>query len=134
VTADSSGINPGNVIVVAMEDLSENQKYLELELQREMEEVMVEWPKKKHAYFKKTRHGVVKNGDTVKASTSVNSSFTLEESVHMIDVSFNMKYGTDLEGITRMLMDSVRGLVESLRLEFKQESEKLPRQIRAMVQ
>jgi hypothetical protein len=62
----------------------------------------------------------MKKGDTVKASVPVNSPFTLEELVHFIDVSVNTKYGTDLEGITRMLMDSVKGLVESLR----QESEK----------
>jgi hypothetical protein len=77
---------------------------------------------------------VVKKGDTVKASTLVNSLFTLEEFMHMINVSVNSKYGADLEGITHTLMDSVRGSVEYLRLEFKQESEKLPRQIRAMVQ
>jgi hypothetical protein len=69
----------------------------------------------------------------VKASTPVNSLFTLEELMHMIDVSVNSKYGADLEGITRTLMDSVKGWVESLRLEFKQESEKMSRQIRAMV-
>jgi hypothetical protein len=51
----------------------------------------------------------------------------------MIDVSVTSKYGTDLEGITHTLTNSVRGSVESLRLEFKQESEKLPWQIRAMV-
>jgi hypothetical protein len=52
----------------------------------------------------------------------------------MIDVSVSSKYRADLEAITRTLTDSVRGSVESLRLEFKQESEKMPRQVRAMVQ
>jgi hypothetical protein len=77
---------------------------------------------------------VIKKGNTAKASAPVNSSFTLEELVHMIDVSVSSKYGADLEVIARTLTDSVRGSVESLRLEFKQESEKMPRQVRAMVQ
>jgi hypothetical protein len=64
----------------------------------------------------------------------VNSPFTLEELVHMIDVSVNSKYGADLEGITCTLTNSVRRSVESLKLEFKQESEKMPRQVRAIVQ
>jgi uncharacterized alkaline shock family protein YloU len=76
----------------------------------------------------------MKKGDTVKTSILVNSPFTLEELVHLIDVSVNNKYGADLEGITHTLTDSVKRSVESLRLEFKEESEKMPRQIRAMVQ
>jgi hypothetical protein len=127
-TGDSSEVSAGNVIEVAMEDLLEkDRKHLELELQCEMEEVMAERRRKKLASFQKTRHNVVKKGDIVKASTPVNFPFTLEELVHMIDVSVISKYGTDLEGIMRTLTDSVRGSVESLRLEFKHESEKLPR-------
>jgi hypothetical protein len=83
-----------------------------------LEEVMVERRKKKLACFQKTR-GVVKKGDTVKASFPVNSPFPLEELVHMIDISVNNKYGADLEGITCTIMDSVRGSLESLRVEFK---------------
>jgi hypothetical protein len=49
----------------------------------------------------------VKKGDTMWASMPVSSSFTLEELVHMIDVWVSSKYGTDLEGITRTLTDSV---------------------------
>jgi hypothetical protein len=124
-TGHATRVNPGNVIKVAMEDLFEkDRRDLELELQHKMEEVMAEWRKKKLACFQKTRQGVVKKGDIVKASVLVNSPFTLEELVHLIDVSVNNKYGTDLEGITRTLTDSVKGSVESLRLEFKQESEK----------
>jgi hypothetical protein len=70
----------------------------------------------------------------MKVLVPVNSPFTLEELVHSIDVSVNSKYGADLEGITRTIMDSVRGPLESLRLEFKRESECLPRQVRAVVQ
>jgi hypothetical protein len=51
----------------------------------------------------------------------------------MIDVFVNSMCGADLKGITCTLMDSVRGIVESLRQEFKQERENLPRQIRAIV-
>jgi hypothetical protein len=77
---------------------------------------------------------LVKKGDAVKASMLVNSPFTLEELVHMNDVFVNSKYGADLEGITCTLADSVCRSVESLSLEFKQESKKMPRQIRSMVQ
>jgi hypothetical protein len=95
---------------------------------------MAERRRKKLACFQKTQSGVIKKGDTMKASTLVNSPFTLEELVHMIDVSVSSKYGADLEVITRSLTDSVKGSVESLRLEFKQESKKVPRKVRAMVQ
>jgi hypothetical protein len=37
-------------------------------------------------------------------------------------------------GITCTLTDSVRGSVESLKLEFKREMERMPRQVRAIVQ
>jgi hypothetical protein len=49
---DGTGVNPGNVTEVAMEDLSEkDRKDLKLELQCEMEEVMAERWKKKLTYF-----------------------------------------------------------------------------------
>jgi hypothetical protein len=122
-----TGVTTENVICVGMEDLSdEDRDALEWELQSELEEVIVERRKKKLACFQKTRSGVVKKGDTVRASMLVSSSFTLEELVHMTDVSVSRKYGTDLEGIMHTLTDSVWGLVESLRLEFKQESKRLP--------
>jgi hypothetical protein len=126
-------VNNENIIGVEMADLTEKEQK-ELELQREMEEVMAERRKKKLACFQKTRSGMVKKGDTVKASMPVNSPFTLEELVHMIDVTINSKYGADLEVITRTLTESVWGSVKSLRLEFKKEYEKMPRQIRSMVQ
>jgi hypothetical protein len=44
---------------------------------------------------------VVKKGDTVEASTPVNSPFTLEELVHMMDVSVNSMYRVNMEAITR---------------------------------
>jgi hypothetical protein len=112
-----------------MEDmLNKDRDELEQELQRELEEFMVERRKKKLLCFQKTRGGVVKKGDTVKASTPINSPFTPEELVHLIDVSINSNYGADLEGITWALIYGVRESVESLRMEFKQESEKLPRE------
>jgi hypothetical protein len=132
---DGVGINVYNVIRVEMEDLSErDENDLELEVQWEMEEVMAKRKRQKLACFQMTRSGVVKKGDTMKASTPVNSPFTLEELVHIIDVSVSSKYVVNLEPITWTLTNSVRGSVESLRLEFKQESEKLPRQVRAIVQ
>jgi hypothetical protein len=132
---DGTAVNTENVIAVEMEDLTEKDRDdLEREMQRELKEVMAERRSKKLTCFQKMRGGVVKKGDTVKASSPVNSPFTLEELVHMIDVSINSKYGADLEGITRTLMDRVRGSVESLRLEFKQESENLPRHVITWIQ
>jgi hypothetical protein len=68
---------------------------------------MAERRKKKLACFQKTWSSVVKKGDTARASMPVGSSFTLEELVHMFDVSVSSNYGADLEGITRTLTDSV---------------------------
>jgi hypothetical protein len=131
---DDAGVNTENVISVEMEDLSEKDRDdLERELQRELK-VRAERRRKKLACFQKTRGGGIKKGDTVKASSPVNSPFTLEVHVHMIDVLVNNKYEADLEGITRTLKDSVCGSVESLRLEFKQESENLTTQVRALIQ
>jgi hypothetical protein len=90
---DGVAISAENVISVEMEDLSEkDQDELERELQRELEEFMAE-RRKKLACFQKTRGGVVKKGDTTKAPVPVNSPFTLEELVYMIDISVNSKYG-----------------------------------------
>jgi hypothetical protein len=78
---------------------------------------------------------MVKKWDTTKASVPVNSPFTLEELVHMIDVSVNSKYDTDLEGITRTLTDRLRSLLESFKLDYKQDVDNnLHRQVRSMVQ
>jgi hypothetical protein len=76
----------------------------------------------------------MKKGDTTKASILVNSPFTLEELVHMIDVSVNRKYGANLEGITGTIINSMQGVVESLRQDFKQEHESVSWYIRATVQ
>jgi hypothetical protein len=65
-----------------------------------MEEVMAKRKRQKLACFQMTRSGVVKKGDTMKASTPVNSPFTLEELVHIIDVSVSSKYVVNLEPIT----------------------------------
>jgi Flp pilus assembly secretin CpaC len=52
LTGDSSRVNQGNTIKVAMEDLSEtDQKDLELKLQHELEEVTEERRKKKLTCF-----------------------------------------------------------------------------------
>jgi hypothetical protein len=99
-----------------------------------MEEVMAERRRKKLACFQKTQSGVVKKGDTAMVSSPVNSPFTLEELVDMIHVSVSSKYRADLEVIAQTSTDSMRGSIESLRLEFKQDSENLPGQVRAMVQ
>jgi hypothetical protein len=97
-------------------------------------EEMEERHRKKLACFQKTHGGVVKKGDIVQASRLVNSPFILEELVHMIDVSVNSKYGTDLEGITHTLTYSLQSSLESFKHEYKQDSDNnLHRQIRAAI-
>jgi hypothetical protein len=77
----------------------------------------------------------LKEGDTTKASIPVNSSFTLEDLVHMIDVSVNSKCSADREGITRTLTDSLRSLLECFKLDCKlYVDNNLHRQVRSMVQ
>jgi hypothetical protein len=99
VAPDGAMVNTENIIGVEMGDLSEKDRdEIERELQRKLEEVMVERRRKKLACFQTTRGRVIKKGDTMEASVPVNSPFTLEELVHMIDVSVNSKYGADLEG------------------------------------
>jgi hypothetical protein len=89
----NTDVNPEIMIDVVMEDLSEKDRdELERELRLVLEEVMAE-RRKKLTCFWKTRGGVVKKGDTVKVSTLANSSFTLEELIHLINVSVNSKYG-----------------------------------------
>jgi hypothetical protein len=125
---DGGKVSTENVIGVTMDDLSKkDREKVECELQREIEEEMVEWCKKKLACFQKTRGGMVKKVNTSRTSIPVNAPFTLKELIHMIDVSVSSKYGANLEVITRTLTDSVKGAFESLRLEFKQESKKMPR-------
>jgi hypothetical protein len=68
---------------------------------------MAEKWRQKLVCFHKTRSGVVKKGDTARASKTVNAPFSLEDLVEMIDVSVGSKYGVDLEGMMRTLMDSL---------------------------
>jgi hypothetical protein len=74
-------------------------------------------------------------GDTTTASVPVNSPFTLEELVDMIDVSVNRKCSADLEGITCTLTDGLHNSLESFKLDCKQDVDNnLHRQVRSMVQ
>jgi hypothetical protein len=83
----------------------------------------------------KTRSGDVKKGDTMRVLKTVNTPFTLEDLIQMIDVSVSSKYGVDLKGITQMLVDSLQGSFELFKLESKRESkEGLSRWVRAVVQ
>jgi hypothetical protein len=98
---DGTKISTENVIGINMDDLSKKDlEEVERELQRELKEEMVERCKKKLDCLQKTRDGVVKKSDMVKASIPANALFTLEELVHMIGVSVSSKYGADLEAIT----------------------------------
>jgi hypothetical protein len=82
---DDVSITVRNIIGVTMEDLPEkNRSEHERKLQQEIEAEVEERCKKKLACFQKTRGGVVKKGGTTRASSS---PFTLDEHVHMIDVS-----------------------------------------------
>jgi hypothetical protein len=130
--SDGAKVTANNVISVVLEDLSEKDRE---EVERELEEEMAERHRKKLACFQKTRSGVVKKGETTRVSVPVNSSFTLEELVHMIDVSINSKYDANLEGFTRTLTDSLRSSLESFKFDYKQDVyNNLHKQVRSMVQ
>jgi hypothetical protein len=119
---DGAGITTENIIGVTMEDLPvKDRDELECEQQQEIEAEVEERRKKKLACFQKTRCGVVKKGDTTRASQPVSSPFNLEELVHMIDVSVNSKYGVDLERITCTLTNSLHSSLETFKLEYKQD-------------
>jgi hypothetical protein len=71
---DGAKVTNENVIGVSTEDLSEkDREEVKRELQRELEEEMVERHRKKLACFQKTRSGVIKKRDMIKASFPVNS-------------------------------------------------------------
>jgi hypothetical protein len=70
----------------------------------------------------------VQKADTVKASSSkVNfASLTLEDLVHLVDVSVASKYGTDLAQFTRAMGEDVHITLDSFRRDL---DDSLPRQI-----
>lgn len=133
-SVDNSDVDERHVIPVAFEDLSvEDQKAIELEFQREVEESR----KKKLACYQKTRGGIVKKADTASISLTKVSSLpiTPEELAQFVDISVASKYGADLEQMTRMVTDSVRSSFDRFKSEFRQDAENsLPRQVRSVVQ
>jgi hypothetical protein len=128
-TVGGASVQARNTIAVAMEDLAEaNRK----ELEKELEEEMVERRRKKLACFQKTHHGIVKKADTTAASgTKMDSPLSLEDLVQLVDVSAASKYGAELTQFTRVVAEDMRTTLDS----FKQDmNSSLPRQVRVLVQ
>jgi hypothetical protein len=86
VAADNARVHARNTIIVALEDLiEEDRKEVEQDLSEE-EKVSV--------LPKDAQQGVVKKIDTATASdTKVNSSLNPEDLAHMVDVWMASKYG-----------------------------------------
>jgi hypothetical protein len=74
----------------------------------------------------------VQKADIVKVSSpKVNpATLTLEELVHLVDVSVVSKYGADLAQLTRVSAEDMQGTIEL----FKHDLDSLPMQIRSAVQ
>jgi hypothetical protein len=97
-TADGTGVQTRNAILVAMEDLDEACRK---ELERELREAMVEARRRKLACFQKMRNRVIKKADIVAASgTKVDASLSPEDLVQLVDVSVTSKYRADLTQFT----------------------------------
>jgi hypothetical protein len=88
----------GSKATTTMEDLTEVDKK---ELEKELEEDMVERQRKKLACFQKTHHNFIKKVDTTAASgTKVDYPLSPKDLVQLVDVSVASKYGTDLTQFT----------------------------------
>jgi HPt (histidine-containing phosphotransfer) domain-containing protein len=127
--AAGAGVQAKNTINMMMEDLLEEDWK---EIERDLEEEMAEVRRRKLACFQKMSNDVVKKSGTTAASgTKVNSHLSLEDLVHMVDVSIASKYGADLTQFTCVVAEDMRHMLNT----FKQDlNSSLPRQVRALVQ
>jgi hypothetical protein len=98
-------VDSRNVTRVEMGDLLEEDcKVVEQELEEELAEIR----RRKLACFQKTKNTIIKKGDTTDAfGTKVNSSWSLEDLVHMVDVSVASKYGVDLTQFTHIIAEGM---------------------------
>jgi hypothetical protein len=126
---DGANVNARNTIDVGMEGLPEEDQK---EIERELEEEIVERRWKKLACFQKIRNGVIKKFDTASASgVKVDSPLSHEDHVHMVDVSVASKYGADLTQLTHVVAEDMWNTLDA----FKQDlGSNLPRQVRMLVQ
>jgi hypothetical protein len=96
--ADGVGVDACNMISVAMEDLTEEDRRA---MECELEEEMAERRCKKLACFQKTRHSIVKKADmAATSSTTVNYLLSPEDFVQLVDVTVASKYKADLTQFT----------------------------------
>lgn len=114
-----SDFDPDNIIAVALEDLSEDDRR---EFERELEEEKVEKITLKLAGYQKTRNNIVKKI----AATSPSHPFgvevkkSTEEITHLIDVSIASKYGSGMTNTTHTITKAVVDKFE----EFKEQLSK----------
>jgi hypothetical protein len=120
---DGAGVQARNTILVAMEDLVEADRK---EWEKELEEEMTERHQKKLVCFQKTCNEVVKKANTATASgAKVSTSLSLEDLVHMVDVSVASKYGVDLTQFTRLVVVDMKSMLDAFKQDFNSN---LPRQ------
>jgi predicted GTPase len=113
-----SEVDEGNVVVVTLSDLPEEEQHrVKEEMKKELEELEAIRMHERLACYQKTWSGVVQKADTAKASLSkVNSSsLSSEDLAHLVDVSVASKYSVDLAQLTQAFAEDVCITLESFR-------------------
>jgi hypothetical protein len=118
------------MIGVVFRDLEEeDQCRIREEMHHELEEVEVVKMQEKLACYQKMRGCVMQKADMTTASSSkVNpSSLTLEDLVHLVDVSVASKYDADLAQLTGVLAKVVCNTLDLFKHDL---DDSLPRKVR----
>jgi hypothetical protein len=121
------------MIGVVFRDLEEeDQCRIREEMHHELEEVEVVKMHEKLACYQKMRGCVMQKADMTTASSSkVNpSSLTLEDLVHLVDVSVASKYDADLAQLTGVLAKVVCNTLDLFKHDL---DDSLPRKVRFVV-
>jgi hypothetical protein len=128
-------IGQHNMIVVAMEDLSEAERAA---LKKELQEEMAAARRRKLMCFQKTCTGVIKKTaltimttKTMAMTSTVTPNMTPKELLKFMDVAVARKYGNDLPNLTRVITNDVHSTLESFKNDLQNT---LPRQIVSIVQ
>jgi hypothetical protein len=132
-TENRTKIDLKNMIGVGHGDLpEEDQRWIKVEMRRELEEVEATKMCDKLACYQRTRSDIVQMVDTVKATVSKlnSSSFIPEDLVHLVDVSVTSKYDVDLAQLMHALAEDMWHTLDSYKHDLDNG---LSRQIRSVV-
>jgi hypothetical protein len=112
-----------------MENLADEDRK---EVERELEEEMVEIQRRKLACFTKMLNDIIKKSDIAAMSGSkVKAQLSPEDLVYMVVVSVANKYGADLMQFTPVVAEDMCSTLDA----FKQDlNSNLPRQVRTLIQ